>query len=156
MSTVVSQTALELERYLHEHIPISAAMGVRVLSTDPEALRLMAPLAPNINHRSTVFGGSASAVAILAGWSLLHVLLQHGGRGSRIVIQRSSIEYHLPIDGDFEAQALPPAASDWKRFEKVLTRKGQGRLELTVELRIDGIVAGTCVGSYVVLPPDSG
>ena len=154
MSVESQNTPLELEEYLHTHIPISAAMGVRVLSTDPAALRLRAPLAENINHRSTVFGGSASAVAILAGWSLLHVMLGHGGRRSRIVIQRSSIEYRHPIDGDFEAVSLPPAAEDWARFEKMLKRKGRSRIDLTMELRSHGEVAGTCTGSYVVLPPD--
>ena len=65
----------QLERYLHEHIPLSKAMGVSVLSVGEEAVTLRAPLAPNINHRETVFGGSASALAILAAWSLLHTRL---------------------------------------------------------------------------------
>ena len=55
-----------LENYLHEHIPLSKAMGVTVRSVSGEAVTLAAPLAPNINHRETVFGGSASALAILA------------------------------------------------------------------------------------------
>jgi hypothetical protein len=49
-----------LEQYLHEHIPLSAAMGVKVVQADPQCVVLTAPLAPNINHRDTVFGGSAS------------------------------------------------------------------------------------------------
>jgi thioesterase domain-containing protein len=56
----------ELERYLHQHIPLSEAMQVSVVEVHPEHVVLSAPLAPNINHRETVFGGSASAVAILA------------------------------------------------------------------------------------------
>jgi len=59
----------ELQDYLHEHIPISSAMGVRVVACDESGVRLTAPLYPNINHRATVFGGSASAVAILAAWT---------------------------------------------------------------------------------------
>lgn len=61
----------ELEKYLHGHIPLSKAMEVAVVQVQPEGVILSAPLAPNINHRDTVFGGSASAVAILAAWSLL-------------------------------------------------------------------------------------
>jgi thioesterase domain-containing protein len=56
----------EVECNLHDHIPISASMGVRVLGCDAAGVRLEAPLAANINHRHMVFGVSASAVAILA------------------------------------------------------------------------------------------
>jgi thioesterase domain-containing protein len=56
----------EVECNLDDHIAISAAMGVRVLGCDATGVRLEAPLAANINHRATVFGVSASAVAILA------------------------------------------------------------------------------------------
>ncbi|MFB3040360.1 MAG: YiiD C-terminal domain-containing protein, partial [Candidatus Poribacteria bacterium] len=64
-----------LEEYLHEHIPLSKAIGVKVVEADSAGVTLSAPLAPNINHRETVFGGSASAVAILAAWTLLYVRL---------------------------------------------------------------------------------
>jgi thioesterase domain-containing protein len=60
----------ELEHYLHQHNPLSRAMGVEVVMADWHAVTLRAPLAPTINHRKTVFGGSASAVAILAAWAL--------------------------------------------------------------------------------------
>jgi thioesterase domain-containing protein len=66
----------ELAQYLHEHIPLSRAMGVEVVEATWDGVSLRAPLAPNINHRETVFGGSASAVAILAAWALLYVRLQ--------------------------------------------------------------------------------
>jgi len=65
----VSAVALalpEIERYLRAHISISTAMGVRMIACDEHGVRLQAPLAANINHRATVFGGSASAVAIPA------------------------------------------------------------------------------------------
>lgn len=55
-----------LEQYLHDHIPLSKAMQVSVLEASQERVILMAPLAPNINHTESVFGGSASAVATLA------------------------------------------------------------------------------------------
>jgi thioesterase domain-containing protein len=58
--------ARELQAYLHAHIPLSAAMQVSVDAVAADGVTLRAPLAPNINHRETVFGGSASAVAILA------------------------------------------------------------------------------------------
>ncbi len=87
----------ELQQYLHEHIPLSKAMGVEVLAATPESAKLSAPLAPNINHRDTVFGGSAAALASLSAWSLLHIRLRQEGIGSRIVIQKSALDYERPI-----------------------------------------------------------
>ena len=65
-----------LQNYLHAHIPLSKAMQVEAIFASAEAIVLGAPLEPNINHRETVFGGSASALAILSAWSLLHTRLQ--------------------------------------------------------------------------------
>lgn len=62
-----------LEKYLHEHIPLSKAMQVSVIEAGQNKVILSAPLAPNINHVGTAFGGSESTVAILAAWSLPHV-----------------------------------------------------------------------------------
>ena len=81
---------VELEQYMHKHIPLSKAMAVSVVSVTDSAVTLQAPLEPNINHRETVFGGSASALAILAGWSLLHVRLRAAGIANRLVIQRNT------------------------------------------------------------------
>ncbi len=142
----------ELRDYLHRHIPISAAMGIEVTQVGDEVVRLWAPLEPNINHRNTIFGGSAAAVGILAGWAHLHVRLGHGGRTSRIVIQRSDVDYRQPIDGDFEAIAGAPDPHDWQRFTTTIQRRGRGRITLEVQLERQGEVVGICHGTYVVLP----
>ncbi|MEL7244006.1 MAG: YiiD C-terminal domain-containing protein, partial [Cyanobacteria bacterium J06573_2] len=73
----------EVESYLHEHIPLSKSMEVKVKQVDENGITLTAPLTPNINHRSTVFGGSVSALAILAGWTLVHTNLQALSLSSR-------------------------------------------------------------------------
>ncbi|MDY6978277.1 MAG: YiiD C-terminal domain-containing protein [Pseudomonadota bacterium] len=118
----------ELEAYLHEHIPLSKAMAVSVVGPGPENIVLSAPLAPNINHRETVFGGSASALATLAAWSLLHVRLRSEGFTSRLVIQRNMMEYDLPIDGTFTARASMEDVTQWSRFVRMLSRRGKAQV----------------------------
>jgi thioesterase domain-containing protein len=71
--------ASELEDYLYQQIPISKQIGISVMSAGTNHVLLAAPLNPNINHCDTVFGGSASAVAILAAWSLIHLRLSGNG-----------------------------------------------------------------------------
>ena len=147
----VPLAADRLERYLHEHIPISRALGVRVLAADADVVRLGAPLGPNLNHRQTAFGGSLSAVAILAAWSWLYLRLGGPGFGGRIVIQNHSVEYLAPAEGDFVATCASPDAGAWGRFERALERRGRARVTLDVEVHVDRLLVARCRGRYVAL-----
>ena len=124
-------------------------MGVRVAACDSTGVILRAPLAPNINHRATVFGGSASAVAILSAWSLLHTRLVGEGIASRLVIQRNSMSYELPIDGRFTARAFLDQAADWPAFTRMLARKGKARTTASAVLEYGGQVVGRFSGEFV-------
>lgn len=146
----------QLEGYLHAQIPISSAMGVRVIEATPHRVRLGAPLAPNINHRSTIFGGSAAAIAILAGWALLHVRLRDTPGDARVVIQKSSIDYRHPIDDGFEAVAREPESEAWERFERTLARRGRARLDIEIELLLHGRCVGSCSSTYVGIAAEVG
>src|SRR5688572_7104112 len=83
---VTMSDGLGLGAYLYEHIPISKHFGVEVEQASAELVRLVAPLDLNLNHRKTGFGGSISAVAILASWSLLWCRLRGRTSGRSIVI----------------------------------------------------------------------
>src|SRR5262245_8430039 len=126
---------LELEQYLHESIPLSKAMGVQVRKSKPEHVVLAAPLIPNRNHKSTVFGGSASAVAILAAWSLLHIRLKEAGLRVRLVIRQNTMKFERPIDGKFLASSFVADLSAWERFQEMLKRKQRARISITVTIR---------------------
>ena len=143
--------ARELEDYLHAHIPLSAAMQVTVVAVEASGVTLAAPLAPNINHRDTVFGGSASAVAILAAWSLLHTRMRAEGVAARLVIQSNAMEYLLPIAGDFTARSALAEPDQWPRFMRMFARMGRARLRVTAELQSDGQVAARLSGEFVAL-----
>lgn len=140
-----------LERYLHQHIPLSKSMAVAVVSADPDEVRLQAPLAPNINHRETVFGGSASAVAILSAWTLLHLRLTQQGITCRVVIHRNTMNYTRPIAGDFIAVSGLDDAATWDRFVDMLRRKGRARITVRVRLLYQDEPAGELVGDFVAL-----
>lgn len=141
----------ELETYLHAHIPLSKAMQVSVVQASPEGVVLSAPLAPNINHRDTVFGGSASAIAILAAWSLLHTRMNAEGLASRLVIQRNTMSYEEPIVGTFTATARAPQPQAWEQFLRMFRRKGRARITVASELHFNGAVAGRLEGEFVAL-----
>lgn len=140
-----------LERYLHQQIPLSAAMGVRVRMATPERVELAVPLAPNINHNETAFGGSAAALATLSAWALLHLRLARAGVQARLVIQRSRMEYEQPIPGDFDAVCHFTDEPAWERFRGTLARRGRGRLTLAAYLVYDARRMATLEGDFVGL-----
>ncbi len=142
--------AVDVESYLHAHIPQSVSMGVQVASVDATGVRLTSPLAPNINHRGTVFGGSAASVAMLAGWAMVHARLD-GQPGVRLVIRRQQMEFNAPIDGDFEAICDDPGQDAWDLFDRALREKGKGRVTLTVRLGQGGPDLATFEGVYVAV-----
>ena len=147
----MSMPTNDLQAYLHKHIPLSHAMQVSVMDITDDSVLLAAPLAPNINHRETVFGGSASALAILSAWALLHTRLRSVGVASRLVIQRNTMDYELPILGDFTARSSLAEPDAWPQFMRMLSRRGKGRMEVRAVLECAGQVVGRLSGEFVAL-----
>lgn len=142
---------LALQRYLHERIVQSESMGVTVAEVSPSRVVLSAPLAPNLNVHGTVFGGSASSVAMLAAWSLLHTLLKTHDIPAELVIHSSHVEFRAPIKGDFRAVAQAPDAQAWSNFEHMLSRKGRARIKVVVDVEFAGATAARLEGMFVAV-----
>jgi thioesterase domain-containing protein len=141
----------QLQAYLHEHIPLSLAMQVSVLEVAPEHLVLGAPLKPNINHRETVFGGSASALCILSAWALLHTRIVASGFQCTLVIQHNTMSYERAVTGDFSARATVPSIEKWQAFTRMLERKGRSRITVSSTLLQAGYSVGRFEGDFVAL-----
>lgn len=140
-----------LEQFLHEHIPLSKAIGIEVQESNAERVVLSAPLVPNLNHQSTVFGGSASAVAILSAWALLYVRLRQAGLQSRLVIQKNTMVYERPIADKFVACSSMEDPSAWKKFQEVFKRKRRARISVKVTIQCNGEKVGEMNGDFVAL-----
>lgn len=141
----------QLQDYLHAQIPLSRAMGVRVAAADLEEVVLQAPLAPNVNHRETAFGGSVASLALLAGWSLLTLRLAAAKRSARLVIQRNDLEYLKPIPADFCARARLAHPERWGAFLGLLARRGRARIAVAATLECAGESCARFAGDFVAL-----
>lgn len=144
--------AEELGDYLRDRIPLTRAMAVEVRAAGVDGVELYAPLAPNINHRDTVFGGSASAVAILAAWSALHVRMRAAGLDVRLVIRRNTMSYERPITTDFTATAAPPTGEAWEKLVATAARGRPARVNVAAQLYCEGLLVGELDGEFAVLP----
>ena len=139
------------EEYLHAHIPLSKAMGVSVVESSPEKVVLAAPLLPNINHRETLFGGSASAIAILAAWTRIHLCLSVFGGGYRLVIYRNEMTYERAVAGAFTVTSLARNDPDWARVHNMFVRHGKARITATATLDYEGETACRLTAEFVAL-----
>jgi len=142
-----------LESVLHHDIPLTREMGLKVLDWRDQQLRLRLPLEPNVNHKSTMFGGSLYCGAVLAGWGWLHLrLMEEGITDGHIVIQEGQISYPLPVTGDATAICPAPGAAVWKKFLAMYRRYGRARLTLDTRIVNAGSdkSAVTFTGQYVL------
>ena len=142
-----------LQSVLHSDIPLTREMGLEVIDWQQHTLRLQLPLAANVNHKSTMFGGSLYCGAVLAGWGWLHLRLKEEGiEDGHIVIQEGQINYPLPVTGDAIALCDAPDATVWKKFLAMYQRYGRARLTLNTRIVNQGSEedAVTFTGQYVL------
>lgn len=129
----MTQLAL-FQKRINDEIPLSRALGIRLLSWDGHALLLSAPLEPNRNHQGTGFGGSVYSAAVTAAWGVTELALTDLGLRGAVVVQNGNIDYLEPVERDFYVICRLPGGEIPGRFRKSLARHGKGRLDLTAEV----------------------
>lgn len=140
---------LKIQDLLHRKIPITRAMGVQVADYTGDRLVLTAPLAVNVNHLGTAFGGSLNALAVLSGYALLWLELEDGD--AHIVIRASSISYDRPVTGELRAVCVRPEAEVMAKFKKMFCERGRSRINLSATIEEQGSVAVRFQGTFVVM-----
>lgn len=140
-------TKSQLETLLRKQMPLAKAMEVQVQQVDDTHMELTCALNKNYNHIGSAFGGSLSALMILAAYCrLFHIM---GGEG-HVVVKKNAAEFFKPVHEDLKAVCLTPSSPDVEQFMKLYTNKGRGRLTLVSEIRLkDGTVAARMESEFV-------
>jgi thioesterase domain-containing protein len=150
-SAFTSPLLQSLQTTLEREIPMCGQMGIRVHSGGPEGLVMRLPLGPNRNHQQTAFAGSLNAVCTIAGWGSVFLLLKELERKGNIVIRRSTIKYHQPVNSaEILAKCQPISATSRQYFLEMLDEKRQAKLDLEVEIVGPSGPLVSFSGSYVV------
>lgn len=149
-----SAAVREAEAFFHQQIPLTRAMGVRVVKHDTTGFTLEAPVALNYNHLHTAFGGSINAVATLAGYGVLWLELRAGA--AHIVIRESSIRFLRPVRETIRATCSVPDQEQLQTFRARLAAKGKARLTLEVRVEENGATAAEFTGTFVALASSGG
>lgn len=142
---------MDLDQLIYQDIPLTNAMGLRVLDASEHGTKLHLPLEPNSNHKGTAFGGSIYSAAVLACWILVSETLKASGLTDQyIVIQDSTMEYLHPVELDFVASSQWKNSSHSQKFIASLKRKGLGRAELSAQVTCSGKICAQLNGRFVV------
>ena len=139
----------EAEKFFHTKIPLTRAMGVRVVSNDAKAFIVEAPVALNYNHLHTAFGGSINAVATLAGYGLLWMELR--GEAAHVVIAESSIRFLRPVREMIRAICVKPEPAQLEEFRSSLRANGKAKIVLHVRVEEHGNIAAEFQATFVAL-----
>jgi len=141
-------TIESLQHAYHTLIPISQHMGIQVVSYDGSCLRVTAPLANNINHQQSAFGGSLFSLVALAGWGILQLKTTELELDCNTVIAGGEVGYHLPVFAELVCECRLP--DDYAAFASRLTDTGKASILLDTGIVLDGASAMTFSGKYVV------
>lgn len=135
-----------LEKLLRSQMPLAKAMDVRVISSD-DRVELGCALEPNVNHMGTAFGGSLSALMILAAYCRLFKIMNGQGH---VLLKKSTMEFIRPVEHDLRAVCLQPSAAEVQRFLNIYLKKKLARLNLVSEVYTEeGKIACRMKGVFV-------
>lgn len=141
-------TPQSLQIYLHKKIPVAEFMQVEVSRVDQD-IELQCALAPNHNHLGTAFGGSLSALMILAAYCQLFRIIEEKGH---VVLKTTEMKFLIPVDEKLIAVCKSPGDKELQNFIKTFDRMKKARMTLESHIVLaDGRVASTLTGEFVAI-----
>ncbi len=127
--------AAELQALIRSRIPVADFMQLEVRSLTPDQVDISAPLEPNRNVHGTLFGGSGTAIALVAAWSLVHARMHAHGLRQPLVVAQQSTQYFKPVTGRVLARAVFAHPQAWGEFTQRLAQGQRARVPVQVELQ---------------------
>ena len=125
--------AVALTQKIRGAIPLSESMQFSIDSLSQEAIRVSAPLQPNINIHGTGFAGSIYSLSVLTGWALCRHIMDELAMDGDLVVGKAEISYRAPVKADLEChcQATPEQR---QTFLQHFRDQGKGRLVLEITI----------------------
>lgn len=132
---------------------MAQSLGLDPEFYDGEHLRLVAPLAPNINDKGTAFGGSIYCVAVMSCWGMVYLQAKEFGLDEpNIVVSHGEIDYLKPVNGAIEATCEIDAAA-FEQFWQDYQARGKAKIALHSKvLDKDGQLLARFSGRYAIIP----
>lgn len=125
--------AQSLTQKIRNAIPLSEAMQFSIEELELDAIRVTAPLQPNINIHGTGFAGSIYSLAVLTGWALCTHIIDEFKLDAELVVGRAEIAYRAPVTGDLDCRCGTDTAQR-DTFLAEFRDRGKGRLVLDIDV----------------------
>ena len=144
-----------LENLISEKIPVTRHLHFHIHVDDYGLPVLEVPLQPNVNHLGTAFGGSLSMLCTIEGWCCMYLLLENFSLKADILIQKSKILFHSPVENDFNVTCKLTDQSRLHTFVQTFRRFGKSRIPITcyVQENNQSLVAAEFQGVYAAIAP---
>lgn len=146
----------EIQKQLEIEIPITKELGFQLSELHIDQAFGQIPLAPNENHKGTLFGGSQYSGCALICYSLfLFGVRSKGHTTKNIVVSEATIKYLKPASRDSGLRATWESVAARETFFDQLERKGKARVGLLAHvLDSNGLILSEFRGTFVVFRED--
>ena len=141
----------ELQNKLHNEIPLTKIMEIKIQNYTNQELITTASLGININDKGTAFGGSLSTITIISGWSLSWLISKELGFDSNnIVIIKNETSFRRPVTKDIVCHTKKPSLEEIQILKEKLLTKKSASIRIDSKIIEDGETCVDFVGFYVI------
>ena len=141
----------ELQNKLHNEIPLTKIMEIKIQNYTNQELITTASLGININDKGTAFGGSLSTITIISGWSLCWLISKELGFDSNnIVIIKNETSFRRPVTKDIVCITKKPSKEEIEIVKQKLQIKKSASLKIQSQIIEDGEICVDFEGYYVI------
>ena len=146
----------EFQAFLYANIPLVRHMKLKLEDISPYELIGSAPLLPNINDKSTVFGGSSAALMTICGWSIIKYQLAAHQVNNDVVIHRSQLHWSQAQNDDLIIKAQLKDKLNWQDLLQTLNSSNRST-QVQIQSQVCNQANEVCSemdATYVILKND--
>lgn len=140
-----------LENKLHNEIPLTKFMDLKITKYDEKELITIAPLNKNINNKGTAFGGSLATLTIISGWSICWLISKELEINSEnIVVIKNEHSYRKPVTKELICHTKRPTKDEIENLKNKLLLKKSASIKISSQIIEDDEVCVDFTGYYVI------
>lgn len=140
-----------LENKLHNEIPLTKFMDLKITKYDEKELITIAPLNTNINDKGTAFGGSLATLTIISGWSICWLISKELEINSEnIVVIKNEHSYRKPVKKELICHTKRPTKDEIENLKNKLLLKKSASIKISSQIIEDDKVCVDFTGYYVI------
>lgn len=141
----------KLENKLHNEIPLTKLMNIKIEDYTEKELITSAPLSININDKGTAFGGSLSTMTIISSWSMCWLISKELGFDSNnIVVIKNETSYKKPVTKDIYCYTIKPSNEEIIKLKEKLINKKSASIKIKSKIIENNEICVEYIGYYVI------